>query len=138
VGIPAKSGVGGCIFMVVPNLGGISIWSPRLDKLGNPVRGIAVAKSLVEMIELHNFEVFSGLSGRRLDIKAKRHFVQMQAIAELIDAASQNDLNAVQAMINGGADIFACDYDQRTAMHLAASGGNSELLKLLIGSLSTQ
>jgi glutaminase len=34
--------------MVVPNLGGISVWSPRLDSVGNSVRGIAVAKALVE------------------------------------------------------------------------------------------
>ena len=32
VGVPAKSGVGGCIFLVVPNVAGISIWSPRLDE----------------------------------------------------------------------------------------------------------
>jgi len=29
VGIPAKSGVGGCVYMVILNVGGISIWSPR-------------------------------------------------------------------------------------------------------------
>jgi glutaminase len=77
VGIPAKSGVGGCIFMVVPNLAGISIWSPRVDKVGNSVRGIAVAKALVDKIEIHNFEVFSGLSGRRNNIRSKRHLEAM-------------------------------------------------------------
>jgi glutaminase len=123
--------------MVVPNLAGISIWSPRLDSVGNSVRGIAVAKALVDKVELHNFEVFSGLSGRRNNIRTKRHLETMQETASFIDAASQNDLNAVQGMINAGTDVFCCDYDSRTALHLAASEGNTELVKLLIGSLST-
>lgn len=77
VGIPAKSGVGGCIFMVVPNLAGISVWSPRVDSYGNSIRGIAVAKALVEKIELHNFEVFSGMGHQRINIKTKRHLEKM-------------------------------------------------------------
>ena len=39
VGVRAKSGVGGCVFFVVPNVCGISIWSPRLDEVGNSTRG---------------------------------------------------------------------------------------------------
>ena len=40
VGLPAKSGVSGCIMLVVPNVMGICMWSPPLDKYGNSVRGI--------------------------------------------------------------------------------------------------
>jgi len=40
VGVPAKSGVGGCVFMSIPNLCGISVWSPRLDAIGNSARGV--------------------------------------------------------------------------------------------------
>ena len=36
----AKSGVGGGILIVIPNVGGIGIVSPKLDKYGNSVRGI--------------------------------------------------------------------------------------------------
>lgn len=50
VGIPAKSGVGGCVFMVIPNVMGVSVWSPRLDEIGNSVRGVATAKALVERL----------------------------------------------------------------------------------------
>ena len=44
VGIPAKSGVGGCIFLVIPKVMGIAVFSPRLDERGNSVRGIETAK----------------------------------------------------------------------------------------------
>ena len=51
IGVPAKSGVGGCVYIVIPNLCGISIWSPRLDKVGNSARGVAVSKASVVGIE---------------------------------------------------------------------------------------
>lgn len=44
VGLPAKSGVSGVLMMVVPNVMGIAIWSPPLDKIGNTVKGIEFAK----------------------------------------------------------------------------------------------
>ena len=40
VGLPAKSGVSGAIFLVVPNVMSVALWSPPLDSLGNSVRGI--------------------------------------------------------------------------------------------------
>ncbi|VDK27820.1 unnamed protein product [Gongylonema pulchrum] len=41
VGLPAKSGVSGCMIMVVPNVMSICLYSPPLDALGNTVRGVA-------------------------------------------------------------------------------------------------
>ena len=40
VGLPAKSGVSGCILLVVPNTLGICLWSPPLDGNGNSCRGV--------------------------------------------------------------------------------------------------
>ena len=34
VGLPAKSGVSGGLLLVIPNLMGIGLWSPPLDKKG--------------------------------------------------------------------------------------------------------
>jgi glutaminase len=56
VGIPAKSGVGGGIYLVVPNVMGICIWSPKLDKFGNSVRGIEICKKIVQVYNFHNFD----------------------------------------------------------------------------------
>ena len=53
VGLPAKSGVSGGIFAVLPGRLGIGVWSPLLDARGNSVRGVAVCRELVEDLDLH-------------------------------------------------------------------------------------
>lgn len=53
VGIPAKSGVSGAILAVVPNKMAIVVFSPRLDKAGNSVKGQLVIKELAERWKLH-------------------------------------------------------------------------------------
>ena len=56
VGIPAKSGVGGGILGILPGVGGIAVFSPRLDPHGNSVRGLRVFEELSRKFELHLFD----------------------------------------------------------------------------------
>jgi glutaminase len=53
VGLPAKSGVGGGIVAVVPNVMSIAVWSPRLNSHGN---------SHVGTLALQLFTTKTGLS----------------------------------------------------------------------------
>jgi glutaminase len=53
VGLPAKSGVAGGVLAVLPGQLGIGVFSPRLDRRGNSVRGIAVCKDLSSDFNLH-------------------------------------------------------------------------------------
>ncbi|UNK41208.1 glutaminase [Luteimonas sp. S4-F44] len=53
VGLPAKSGVGGGIVAVVPNVLSLCVWSPPLDDKGN---------SLLGAYALHRFTRMTGLS----------------------------------------------------------------------------
>jgi glutaminase len=49
-GIPAKSGVGGCLIGVVPGKFGIAVISPPLDKAGNSVKGqLAIAYIVAQL-----------------------------------------------------------------------------------------
>jgi glutaminase len=57
VGIPAKSGVGGGILGVVNRQLGIGTYSPRLDRNGNSVRGIASFKMMSDSLGLHTFDL---------------------------------------------------------------------------------
>ena len=53
VGIPAKSGVSGGIFGVVPGVCGLAVFSPCLDESFNSVRGIASFVELSQRMGLH-------------------------------------------------------------------------------------
>ena len=64
VGIPAKSGVGGGIVGMIPGVGGLAVYSPRLDQHGNSVRGIRTFEELSQEFDLHVFDVDRPWSGR--------------------------------------------------------------------------
>ncbi|MDO6460947.1 glutaminase [Granulosicoccaceae sp. 1_MG-2023] len=46
VGLPGKSGVGGGIIAVVPDVASIAVWSPGLDKIGNSRLGTRALETL--------------------------------------------------------------------------------------------
>ena len=56
IGIPAKSGVSGLIYTVIPGLCGIATYSPKLDKVGNSYRGVKFFKLLSKKINIHKYE----------------------------------------------------------------------------------
>src|SRR4051794_36813772 len=67
VGLPAKSGVGGGVMAVLPGQRGIALFSPRLDRHGNSVRGVAACRQISRELELHFLHV---ASERRSAIRA--------------------------------------------------------------------
>ncbi|MBI4854165.1 MAG: glutaminase A [Acidobacteria bacterium] len=131
VGLPAKSGVSGAIMIVVPNVMGISTWSPRVDRQGNSVRGIAFCKRLVEAFNLHNYDNLTGLSEKK-DPRRSRLDIETDRVIAMIWAASKGDLTAIQRLMARGVDINGADYDGRTPLHLASSEGHTHIVKYLI------
>jgi glutaminase len=55
VGLPAKSGVGGGIVGVIPNVAAISVWSPGLDSKGNSLAGGIALDRFTQLTELSVF-----------------------------------------------------------------------------------
>jgi len=60
VGLPAKSGVSGCLFAVVPGRLGVAAYSPRLDGHGHSVRASAAIEALSDRLHLHVLDEVGG------------------------------------------------------------------------------
>lgn len=131
VGLPAKSGVAGGLIVVVPNVMGICIWSPRLDTLGNSVRGILFCKELVKRFNFHNYDSLIR-TGHKKDPRLKKNESKLLGIMSLLWAASQGDLLEVKRLAAIGIDLNEADYDGRTALHLAASERQVHIVKYLL------
>ncbi|MCQ8184807.1 glutaminase A [Parvularcula maris] len=131
VGIPAKSGVSGALFMVVPGICGFALYSPRLDALGNSVRGVDFSKRLVDTFAFHTY---AGMVDDHGLIDPRKPQVERDAdeVAYMCAAASKGDLGELRRLVAAGVDPSSADYDGRTALHLAACSGQEEALRYLL------
>lgn len=133
VGLPAKSSVSGVLLVVIPNVMGLCLWSPRLDHHGNSVRGIDFCRRLVHTFNFHNYENMTGSSDKR-DPRVNHIQSKANKVNELIWAASKGDHGAVHRLVVRGFDQDAADYDHRTALHLAAAEGREQVVRYLLES----
>ncbi|KAA0170898.1 hypothetical protein FNF28_01171 [Cafeteria roenbergensis] len=56
VGLPAKSGVAGLIYVIIPGVAGVAVFSPPLDEHGNSVRAVAFCERLVRTFPFGLFD----------------------------------------------------------------------------------
>jgi len=121
VGLPAKSGVSGCILLVIPNMMGICIWSPPLDEQGNSYRGIEFCKLLNKEMDLH---IFHNIISNKIDLSdtVSTKFLQL---------CCDGKLDKIKEIIDK-IDINQCDYDKRSGLHLAASEGHVDTVEFLL------
>lgn len=132
VGIPAKSGVSGAILLVVPNVAGFAVWSPRLDELGNSVRGVEFCRRLVSRFKFHTFDSMVGLTDDRVDPRKNLYASRFGGITALCWAAYGDDVAEMRRLVALGVDPESHDYDRRTALHIAASEGKLKALRYLL------
>lgn len=67
VGLPAKSGISGAVMVVIPNVAGFAIYSPKVDKRGNSVRGIEFCKQLSNEFQFSIFDQLIGAVSSKVD-----------------------------------------------------------------------
>jgi glutaminase len=130
IGIPAKSGVSGLIYAVIPGVCGIAIYSPKLDKIGNSYRGIKFFKKLSEVFNIHIFD--NQYNSNKINIVTHDYYDKTILGFLLLDACKKNGINTINEVLSKGCDINFADYDKRTALHIACSEKNIELVKILI------
>ena len=129
-GIPAKSGVSGIIYTVLPGIAGIAVYSPRLDQIGNSIRGVQFFQEFSKIYDVHVLRTtFNniGLPLTKKDYNTK-HFNNYL----LLEACSRGSLETVKQLAACNINLNYSDYDKRTALHLACSNNHIEIVKYLI------
>nr|XP_033791922.1 glutaminase liver isoform, mitochondrial isoform X2 [Geotrypetes seraphini] len=131
VGLPAKSGVSGAVLLVVPNVMGVFCWSPPLDKVGNSLRGIQFCQELTLLFNFHNYDNLRHCT-RKLDPRREHGELRNQTMVNLLFAAYSGDVSALRRFALSAMDMEQMDYDSRTALHVAAAEGHTEVVKFLV------
>uniref|UniRef100_A0A8C2HG49 glutaminase n=1 Tax=Cyprinus carpio TaxID=7962 RepID=A0A8C2HG49_CYPCA len=128
VGLPAKSGVAGGILLVVPNVMGIMCWSPPLDKLGNSVRGIQFCTDLVSLFNFHNYDNLRHFT-KKLDPRREGGDQRVSCFLFCFyNIFIKHDCRFALSSV----DMEQRDYDSRTALHIAAAEGHTEVVRFLL------
>jgi glutaminase len=132
IGVPAKSGVSGMIYVVIPRICGITVFSPPLDEYGNSVRGVKFFTKFAQRFRVHKFN-FEEMG---LHIKKKKEPLFGDLLYQLIDGCSKNDLVKVTSILetNPNIDLNIGDYDNRCPLHLGVEKASDELVFKLINS----
>src|SRR5690242_7006563 len=101
--------------VVVPNVAGFCIWSPRIDKHGNSVRGLEFSKRLIERFNFHNYDNLTGLTDKK-DPRRRSQQAEIDGLTAITYAASKGDLTSVQQLVAMGVALNGGDYDGRTPL----------------------
>lgn len=131
IGIPAKSGVSGVVFAVIPNVMCIAVYSPPLDVVGNSVKGVKFFKKFTNLFNFHTFDSLVVNNNKKSITKQNVYQHDFNRYL-FLEAASKNNIDLIKKLLAQKIDIDTCDYDGRSALHVAASNKNIEIVRYLL------
>ncbi|WP_162009384.1 glutaminase A [Labrenzia sp. CE80] len=118
IGLPAKSGVGGGITAALPAQLGLGTYSPRLDPLGNSVRGLKVCEEISSQFSLHVLQrqgdVRSVIAAKYDLSRVKSHRDRREADQELLMNFGET---AQVTELTGAINVISCDFVCRQLMN---------------------
>jgi len=130
IGLPAISSECGAIMLVIPKIGGITIFSPKLDRLRNSVRGVEFCDQLTDIYRFHKYD--SVLTGSKIDPTMEKSSTSTERDIQNILASANGDLVYLQRAFLNNVDLNLPDRNGRTPLHLAAAEGHLECVKFLM------
>lgn len=131
IGLPAKSGVSGCLMLVIPGVGGICIRSPKLDSMGNSVKGVQFCEKFASRTN-NKYHIFNTqLLQKETTVVPTVTTDETVTLQHFITAAATGDVGVINDLLEH-VDVNDADYDGRTALHLACAEGHVEIVEILL------
>ena len=127
-GLPSKTGTSGLHYMVIPDFGGLAIWSPKLNEDSNSVRGWQFCREFADHFSLHTFN--SRLNTNSGEVEYGE--INPRDTYLLISSAANGSLDHVISLIKKGVDVNSTDYGNRTALHLAVGEKRYKVIEYLL------
>jgi glutaminase len=123
--------------VVIPNIMGLVVYQPSVSNARVSPIAEAFCRALVKAYRVNLFDqlVFQDkdiVVMEREAVVEESHEALTVKWFDLCMAASVGDHVKVKSLIRDGADVKKCDYDKRTALHIAACDGHLEICKLLV------
>lgn len=102
--------------IVVPNVMGIALYSPNIDKSFNSTRALEFAHKLVNIFHFHEFDPI-----RSKTVQNTPTLTDEEKLVINLIAAQRNDLYRISQSFLEDFDLNTAGYDNRTPLHVAAS-----------------
>ena len=125
LGIPSKSGVSGGLMSVVPGIGALTTWGPKLNDEGNTVKGIVMVQKMGAVYS--NFNLFHKDQSKR-DVLTKPYSSEIRIAINACNCASIGDIEGISRIEVMGIDLNTGDYDNRTPLHIASASGHLDIV----------
>ncbi|KAF3706037.1 Glutaminase liver isoform, mitochondrial [Channa argus] len=129
--IPAVSSSHGSLLAVVPGVLGLMAFSPEVDACGNPWRAVHFCQELISTFQLHSFDIRTPFR-QILAYRQWKSESEGYQIMNVLLAAFKGDAQALRRYFLSGVDVNAVDYDGRSALHVAAAEGHTEVIRFLL------
>ena len=84
------------------------------------------------LAQRYNFHVYDSLVRTKKDPTMHNDSPRDEQIADCLFAAARDDLISATKVLSLGLDPNACDYDRRTALHIAAAEGHTRMMRMLL------
>ncbi|VDM55846.1 unnamed protein product [Angiostrongylus costaricensis] len=120
------------MIVVVPNVMGIALFAPPLDKMGNSARG-----KLIDSFNFHNYDSLLHADSKKHDPRRRIGNRDTEMIVFLLFAAKNGDFDLIRRQVESrmylqGTNLEMADYDGRTALHIASAEGHLHLVKFFV------